>query len=84
MRPIEQRKGARVEDHIYKIIEITGSSKTSIEDAIQRAIARASQTLEHLRWFEVIQTRGHIEHGQVQHYQVTMKVGFTLDGLVPD
>jgi flavin-binding protein dodecin len=66
-------------DHIYKVIEIVGSSETSIEDAIQRAVARASQTLKHLRWFEVIQTRGHIENGKVHHYQVTLKIGFTLD-----
>ena len=68
-----------MQNHIYKIIEITGSSETSVEDAIQRAIARASRTLNHLRWFEVIQTRGHIENGKVHHYQVTLKVGFTLE-----
>jgi flavin-binding protein dodecin len=67
------------QDHIYKIIEIAGSSETSIDDAIQRAVARAAQTLKHLRWFEVIQTRGHIENGKVHHYQVTVKVGFTLE-----
>ena len=67
------------QDHVYKIIEIVGSSEASIEDAIKRAIARASQTLKHLRWFEVIQTRGHIENGKVHHYQVTLKVGFTLE-----
>ena len=65
--------------HIYKIIELTGSSETSIDDAIQRAIVRASRTLNHLRWFEVVQTRGHIENGKVHHYQVTLKVGFTLE-----
>jgi flavin-binding protein dodecin len=62
----------------------TGSSETSIEDAIQRAIERASQTLNHLRWFEVLQTRGHIEDGKVHHYQVTLKVGFTLEDSVTD
>jgi flavin-binding protein dodecin len=66
-------------DHIYKIVELVGSSETSIEDAVQRAIARASSTLRHLRWFEVTQTRGHIEDGKVQHYQVTLKAGFTLE-----
>ena len=66
-------------DHTYRIIELAGSSDTSIEDAIQQAIARASRTLNHLRWFEVIQTRGHIEQGKVHHYQVTLKVGFTLE-----
>jgi flavin-binding protein dodecin len=73
-----------MQDHIYKIIELTGSSETSIEDAIQRAIERASQTLNHLRWFEVLQTRGHIEDGKVHHYQVTLKVGFTLEDSVTD
>ena len=72
------------QDHIYKIIEIAGSSETSIDDAIQRAVARAAQTLKHLRWFEVIQTRGHIENGKVHHYQVTVKVGFTLEDSEPD
>ena len=66
-------------DHVYKIIELVGSSETSIEDAVQGAIARASQTLKHLRWFEIVQTRGHIEEGKVRHYQVTLKAGFTLD-----
>ncbi len=66
-------------DHTYKIIEITGSSETSIEDAIQRAVTRATQTLKHLRWFEVVQTRGHIENGKVHHYQVTLKIGFALE-----
>ena len=68
-----------MQDHVYKIIELTGSSETSIEDAIQTAIGRASQTLKHLRWFEVVQTRGHLEEGRVGHYQVTLKVGFTLE-----
>ena len=73
-----------MQDHIYKIIELAGSSETSIEDAIQQAIARASRTLDHLRWFEVIQTRGHIEQGKVHHYQVALKVGFTLEDLESD
>lgn len=65
-------------DHIYKIVELVGSSPTSIEDAIQGAIARASSTLENIRWFEVLETRGHVVDGKVDHYQVTIKVGFTL------
>jgi dodecin len=65
--------------HVYKVIDIVGSSDTSIEDAIAVAVERASQTLKHLRWFEVIQTRGHIEDGRVKHYQVMLKVGFTLE-----
>jgi flavin-binding protein dodecin len=66
-------------DHIYKIVELVGSSPTSIEDAIQGAIARASSTVDNIRWFEVTDTRGHVEGGRVLHYQVTIKVGFTLN-----
>jgi flavin-binding protein dodecin len=66
-------------DHVYKIVELVGSSKGSIEDAIQAAITRADETLRNLRWFEVIQTRGHVENGQVTHYQVVLKAGFTLE-----
>lgn len=66
-------------DHIYKKLELVGTSTTSIEDAVHNAINRASQTLRNLRWFEVVETRGHIEDGKVQHWQVTVKVGFTLD-----
>jgi flavin-binding protein dodecin len=67
------------QDHIYTVIELVGTSETSIEEAIQGALARASTTLHNLRWFEVVQTRGQIEGGRVGHYQVTLKVGFTLD-----
>ena len=67
-------------DHVYKIVELVGSSKDSIEDAIQVAIRRADATLRNLRWFEVVQTRGHVENGQVSHYQVVLKAGFTLEG----
>ena len=66
-------------DHVYKVVELVGSSETSIEDAIQTAIRRASRTLRNLRWFEVMQTRGHVENGEVRHYQVLLKAGFTLD-----
>ena len=66
-------------NHVYKIVELAGSSTESIDDAIRRAVERASATLRNLRWFEVIETRGHIEDGKVQHYQVKLKVGFTLD-----
>ena len=66
-------------EHIYKVVELVGSSDKSIEDAIQSAIARAAQTLRQLRWFEVVETRGHIEKGQIAHYQVTLKVGFTME-----
>ena len=67
-------------DHIYKVVELVGSSESSIEDAINTAIARAHDTLRHLRWFEVVETRGQIENGKVAHYQVTLKVGFTMEG----
>ena len=65
--------------HTYKIVELVGSSPTGIEDAIQSAIARASSTVDNIRWFEVLETRGHVEGGKVLHYQVTLKVGFTLN-----
>lgn len=65
--------------HVYKLIEVVGSSTISIEDAVQSAIARTSQTIRHLRWFEVTQTRGTIEEGKVAHWQVTLKIGFTLE-----
>jgi len=67
-----------VNDNVYKIIEVVGSSATGIEDAIQQAIGRASSSLDELRWFEVVSTRGHIEDGRVAHYQVTVRIGFTL------
>lgn len=67
------------DDNVYRIVELTGSSTTTIEDAIQTAIARAEESLRNIRWFEVKETRGHVEGGKVAHYQVTMKVGFTLD-----
>jgi flavin-binding protein dodecin len=66
-------------DHIYNIIELAGSSETSHADAIENAIVRASKTTRHLRWFEVTQMRGEIENGKIRHYQVTMKIGFTLE-----
>jgi len=67
-------------NHVYKKSEIVGSSATSIEDAIDTAISRASKTLKNLEWFEVIETRGHVTDGKVAHYQVVLKVGFRLDG----
>jgi dodecin len=68
-----------MDDHIYKIIELTGSSADSIEAAIQNAIGKASKSLHNLRWFQVMETRGNIENNRVAHYQVTLKVGFTVD-----
>ena len=66
-------------DHIYRVIELVGSSPRSIEDAIETALGRADRTLRNLRWFEVIRTSGHVQQGKVQHYQVTLKVGFTME-----
>ena len=65
--------------HVYRVIEIVGSSTLSIEGAINAALARAHRTLRNLRWFEVLRTSGHIERGKAQHYQVTLKVGFTME-----
>ena len=66
-------------DHIYKTIELVGSSTTGAEDAIRNAVIKAAQSLRNLRWFEVLETRGHIEEGRVAHWQVTLKLGFTLE-----
>lgn len=66
--------------HVYKVVELVGSSPNGIEAAIEAALERASRTLKNIRWFEVVQTRGHIEDGKVHHYQVTLKLGFTLEG----
>ena len=66
-------------DHVYKVVELVGSSKDSIEGAVQNAVARADETLRNLRWVEVTQIRGHVEDGSVSHYQVSIKAGFTLD-----
>jgi flavin-binding protein dodecin len=65
--------------HVYKKAEIVGSSKVSIEEAIESAIERASTTIKNIDWFEVIETRGHIVDGKVGHYQVTLKIGFRLE-----
>lgn len=66
-------------NHVYKKIEITGSSSLGVQDAIENAIARAAKTVHELRWFEVVETRGHIEGGKIAHWQVTVKVGFALE-----
>jgi len=66
-------------DHVYKMLELTGSSGKGMEEAIQNAIARAAKTVRNMRWFEVLDTRGYVEDGRVAHWQVTIKVGFTLE-----
>ena len=67
-----------MKDHVYKLIELTGTSTKSVEDAVAKAIRRAHRTIKHLGWFQVIETRGNIAKGKVQHWQVTIKVGFTV------
>ena len=69
-----------MKDHVYKLIELTGTSTTSIEDAVNNAIKRAHKTVKKLCWFHVVETRGNIDRGKVQHWQVTIKVGFSVDG----
>jgi flavin-binding protein dodecin len=66
-------------DHVYKTLELTGSSTTGIEDAVNTAIAKAGETVRNLQWFEVTETRGHIRDNKVAYWQVTLKVGFTLE-----
>ena len=66
-------------NNVYKLIELTGSSPYGIEDAVNNAINRASKSVRNMRWFEVTETRGHIENGKIGHWQVTVKVGFTLE-----
>ncbi len=68
-----------MKDPVYKIIELTGTSTTSIEDAVTKAIRRAHQTVKHLCWFQVIDTRGNIGKGKIHHWQVTIKVGFAVE-----
>lgn len=66
-------------DHVYKMLELVGSSPTGIEDAVQNALGRAAKTVRNMRWFEVTETRGHVEDNKINHWQVTVKIGFTLD-----
>jgi dodecin len=72
-------EGAVMSNHIYKHIELTGTSPISFDLAINNAVERAAKTIHNMRWFEVIETRGHIDEGKVSHWQVSIKVGFTLD-----
>lgn len=72
-------KGTMMANHVYKHIELTGTSQSGVEDAVQNAISRASKSVRNMRWIEVIETRGHIENNKVSQWQVTVKVGFTLD-----
>lgn len=76
---VGDRKTNTMSNHVYKQIELTGSSTQSFEKAVENAITKASETLKNLRWFEVTETRGHLEDGKINHWQVTLKVGFTLE-----
>ena len=71
--------GGIMSNHVYKLVELTGSSTTNVEDAIQNAIVKASQTVRHMHWFQVVDTRGTIDNGKVEYWQVTIKVGFRLE-----
>ena len=66
-------------EHTYRVVEVVGSSPTSTDEAIRKAIADTARTVRHIGWFEVVETRGHVENGTVKHFQVTLKIGFTLD-----
>ena len=66
-------------EHVYKSLELTGSSTKSSDDAVRTAIERAAKTIHNMQWFEVVQTRGHMKDGKIAHWQVTLKIGFTLD-----
>ncbi len=66
-------------DHVYKIIVLTGSSAVGIEDAVQKAVAKAAETVRNMRWLHITETRGHIENNKIAHWQVTVKIGFTLE-----
>ena len=66
-------------EHVYKVVELVGSSKTGIEDAVQNALTKAAQSIRNMRWFEVVETRGYIEDSGVAYWQVTIKLGFTVD-----
>ena len=78
-RRVDAKRESAMEDHVYKIIELASSSTESVEDAIRKGVGRAAETLKNLRWFEVKETRGHIEGGEVAHFQVVLRIGFTLN-----
>jgi dodecin len=77
--PVSVRGRSIVSEHVYKLLELTGSSTMSIEDAVQKAIAKAHLTVRNIHWFTVTETRGHVVDGKVAHWQVSLKVGFTLE-----
>jgi len=75
----EPRNNARMAEHVYKKIEIVGSSPNGMEEAVRNALSRAGKTIRNMRWFEVTETRGYIDEGKIEHWQVTLKIGFTLE-----
>jgi flavin-binding protein dodecin len=77
--PCGARENSVMTEHVYKLVELVGTSGASVSDAIQNAITRAAATVRNIKWFEVVQVRGEVKDGKVGHYQVTLKVGFTLD-----
>jgi flavin-binding protein dodecin len=76
---VPPRQEHAMSHHVYKILELTGSSPVGSDDAVQSAIAKASETVRNIQWFEVVETRGHVTDGRIAHWQVTLKVGFTLE-----
>lgn len=66
-------------EHVYKLVELVGSSRTTIEDAVQNALTKAGESIRNMRWFQVTETRGYIEDGRVAYWQVTIKLGFTVE-----
>jgi flavin-binding protein dodecin len=77
--PGSTNKERFMSNHVYKLLELTGSSPTSSDDAVQRAISKANESVRNIQWFEVTETRGHVKDGKIAHWQVTLKVGFTLE-----
>lgn len=81
LRAVQDTEEDTMSDHVYRVVEVVGTSSDGIDAAISNAVSRASETLHGLDWFEMTSVRGHIEDGAIQHYQVTVKVGFRLDGV---
>ena len=76
---MKEMESNNMKDTVYKLIELTGTSTSSVEDAVDKAIKRAHKTIKNLRWFQVVETRGNINKGKVDHWQVTIKVGFSVE-----
>jgi flavin-binding protein dodecin len=76
---VKKRLEKKMEEHVYKVIELTGSSKVSIEDAVKNAISKAAKTVNNMRWFQIVESRGYIDKDSVSYWQVTVKIGFTVE-----